>query len=131
MWTLDKLREVAADRGETPEADKALGAVLLAHERFRGRTEEHYGRERAQKELDQLLGAVTGPLPPQAKLEYGGLVQLRTEAGKREPQRVRTDAGKAPPVLETATVKRGQPSPLVEAASRGYDRADGDDADRG
>lgn len=81
MWSKDKLKALAAERGET--ADETIGKVLLAHERKKGRTEEDYPRDVASKHLDVLLDAQVGPLPQASAQEYGGLKQLRAYAADR------------------------------------------------
>lgn len=87
MWTLDRLREVAAERGET-SGTPDFGKLLLAHERFRGRTEEAYPRDRAGRELDAMLDRLSEPLPVACADEYPGLRQLRMYAAGRARQRV-------------------------------------------
>lgn len=121
MWTLERMRQVALDRGETAEADKVVGVLLLAHERFRGRTEEHYPREMAGQELERLLEKEAGPLPAVSVHEFGGLRQLRAFADGRFRQRASE---------KQAVVKAEQPKAVVEAV-RKYERDDDADADRG
>lgn len=84
-WSKDKLRALAAERGET--ASEIIGKVLLAHERMKGRTEEDYPRDVANRELDALLDGQTTPLPQVTAQEYGGLKQLRAYAADRGLQR--------------------------------------------
>lgn len=81
-WTLDKLRQVAADRGED-FSSKDVGKVLLAHERACGRTEEDYSRDKAARELDALLDGLTSPLSQIGARGYPGLRQLLRYAADR------------------------------------------------
>lgn len=73
-WSKDKLRALAIERGE---GEKAVGILLLAHERMRGRTEEDYARDTAEKELDALLERHALRIPGEVANEYPGLKQLR------------------------------------------------------
>ena len=136
MWTLDRMKQVALERGETPERDKVIGAALLAHERARGRTEENYARDVAEQEFIKQLDAQSGPLPPIMASEYPGLLQLRKFAADREKLRVAVrssapamvhtvpDPGKKQPAFPSV------PSNAAKSTEWTYERAE-DDADRG
>lgn len=100
MWTLETLKAVIAERGETSPDAVQVGQVLLAHERFRGRTEEDYPRDMAEQELDALLDQQGTPLPAAPASEYPGLKQLRAHAADRALQRAKI----TPNVLEKAVV---------------------------
>ena len=95
-WSKDTLRALAAERGETGVGLVAVGQVLLAHERFRGRTEEDYARDQAGKELDALLERQATPLPPATAREYPGLKQLRGYAADRALSRAVTQSKPEP-----------------------------------
>ena len=82
-WSKDRLRALAAERGETGVGADGVGKVLLAHERLRGRTEEDYARDEAGRELDAVLERQTMPLPHEAVREYPGLKQLRAYAADK------------------------------------------------
>lgn len=92
MWTLEKLRDVAAERGETPEADTVIAPLLLAHERLRGRTEEHFDRKQAELDLNAALEKLSAPLPPSQGREYPGLKQLRVYVDGRSRSMAQTKA---------------------------------------
>ncbi len=128
MWTLEKLREVVADRGENASEASSVGQLLLAHERLKGRTEEDYPRDKAAKELDLLLETAAGPLPrPQAR-EYPGLKQLRAYA---------VDRGLLRAAEKTKAAERQQGEPAISpprgvaAVVRDYARAKDSERDRG
>lgn len=116
-WSKDKLRALASERGET--GHDALGRLLLAHERLRGRTEEDYPRDKAGKELDALLERQVTPLPLETAREYPGLKQLRAytvDRGLSQPSRpIHADKEKPGPIQ--------MPSRIV-AAVNGYVRKD-------
>lgn len=111
-WSRDRLRALAAERGETGVGADAVGTVLLAHERLRGRTEEDYARDRAGKELDALLERQATPLPQEAAREYAGLRQLRAYAADRTLSRAVVQSG------AKETVKPSTPE-AVKQAERG------------
>lgn len=85
MWTHANLKQLARRYGEPSSA--AWDALVLAHERFRGRTEEDYPPAQAQQELDRLLDAHPDLIPSEADHEYLGLTQLRSYAMERDRQR--------------------------------------------
>lgn len=74
-WTLEKMRDVAAQRGEDNK-DPLLEKVMAAHERWRGRTEEVYERDVARNDLIGALEKLHGPLPQFGPASYRGLLQL-------------------------------------------------------
>ncbi len=82
MWSVERLKAVIADRGES-EPDGAVCTTLLLHERSRGRTEEDYPRDKAREELDAHLANLSFPLPRARAGEYPGLTQLREYAEQR------------------------------------------------
>lgn len=100
MWTVDKLRQVVEERGETLPRNDHIAEALLAHERFKGRTEESYQKARAAREMDRLLDTYKGPFPARKANEYPGLTQLRVyaedRAQMREAEQVREAAATAP-----------------------------------
>jgi len=51
MWTVEKLLEASKARGEF-ELAPMVERALLAHERWKGRTEERYPADKAKGELD-------------------------------------------------------------------------------
>lgn len=87
MWTVAKLREVIEERGETLPGNDHLAEALLAHERFKGRTEESYQKARAGREMDRLLDSYAGPFPARKANEYPGVTQLRAYAEERAKMR--------------------------------------------
>lgn len=101
MWSVERLKAVIADRGES-EPDGAVCTTLLLHERSRGRTEEDYPRDKAREELDAHLANLSFPLPGARAGEYPGLTQLREYAEQRGMAKV-ADQSKAasPSVPET------------------------------
>jgi hypothetical protein len=111
MWTLETLKAVIAERGETSPDAAQVGKVLLAHERFRGRTEEDYPREKAEQELDDLLDQQVTPLPVARADEYPGLKQLRAHAADRSLQRAvaRSNAPEKALVVERAAARIREP----------------------
>lgn len=115
-WSKDKLRAVAAERGETAADSDALGRLLLAHERLRGRTEEDYPRDEAGKELDALLERQASPLPQDAAREYAGLKQLRAYVADRALQ---------PAVSQSAVKEKAEPAPVDQRREPERERGSG------
>lgn len=119
MWTVEKLRAIAAARGEMESDATVVGVVLLAHERARGRTEEDYPRDKARKELDAALDGLAGSLPQARAQEYPGLKQLRAYAADRMLARPATKVNEVAKSAEpVAPVRAG----LMGALQRGREQ---------
>jgi len=85
MWSVKKLQELAAERGETIPRDTLLEEALLAQERFYGRAERSYDRPRALLEMNRLLDRIED-FPRSRVGEFRALKQLRAYAEERAVQ---------------------------------------------
>lgn len=112
-WSRDKLKVLAAERGETAADTASVGRLLLAHERMKGRTEEDYPRDAALKELDDLLEKQTVPLPQASAREFMGLKQLRSYAADRGLQRAVSQSA-------NKTQEMSAPSPAQSSQQPSY-----------
>lgn len=83
-WTVAHLRKWIEGRGEKAPHETWVQEALLAHERFRGRTDENYSKQKAERELHRLLDGREGEFPPARDNEYKGMTQLRAYVQDRE-----------------------------------------------
>jgi hypothetical protein len=105
MWKPDKLREIARQRGEDSAIKGPVAEAILFHERWQGRTEERYPREKARAELERILAQMQpGHIPVPRAGEFAGLTQLRNfvRARAKETMLQRTLAPPKPTAASTA-----------------------------
>lgn len=87
--------------------DPLVQAMLLAQERFYGRTHERgVDRERARRQLEQLTDRYEGSLPQQQRNEYPGMAELRAYVTRR---RLAQEQARETERLERAREELSQP----------------------
>ena len=105
MWNPDKLREIARQRGEASAITGPVAQAILFHERWQGRTEERYPREKARADLERILAQMQpGHIPAPRPGEFAGLTQLRNFARARAKETIlqRTLAPPKPTAASTS-----------------------------
>lgn len=83
--SVEKLHELARDRGETIPRDPLVEQALLAQERFMGRAEKTYDRDKARIDMNRLVDRIED-FPRARAGEFGALKQLRAYAEERAVQ---------------------------------------------
>lgn len=83
-WTVAHLRKWIEGRGDKAPQEMWVQEALLAHERFRGRTDENYSKHKAERELHRLLEGRESEFPRARDGEYKGMTQLRAYVRDRE-----------------------------------------------
>lgn len=108
MLDQNRVREMA-ELEATLEAAHRFSTAFLAFERFNGRTEETYDREKARKELDEAVKGLAGLRLPEGQLAvYHGLREFRKYLGLDPVLAVEDDVGTEASV-ETSTEARTEP----------------------
>lgn len=86
MWSIERLRELAKERGENIPKNPDVERALLAQERMYGRAERDYDKHLALREMNAALDVIDG-FPRLRAREFGGLTQLRAYAEERAVKR--------------------------------------------
>ena len=87
-WSVAKLKEIAAARGENSPRDSQLNRALAAEAQLRRGGED---RRRAREALDDALKGLTD-LPEPHKAEYSGITRLRADIKAQEQDREQREA---------------------------------------
>ncbi len=103
LWTAEQLSAVAG--GPEAELPDRVAKALLAHERWKGRTEEAYDRAAAKTELEQALADLT-------RTDYDGAVAALDDAA----------FGQFKAMLDEHAPKRGLVLPRLFQRDRGRGR---------